>query len=504
MNKKCKMCDNAVINKRTYCSNDCKYADPELNAKRAKTDKNDSNTHTVCKLCGWKSKDPKNLSGALSRHLNSKHNILSTDYIQYFDEFESEFVEYWQCPLCDWKSKDLTNKSGWITSHIKSHNISENDFYIQYPKLKIQTDKLSKRELSPEKTIECKICGKRMLSFSNSHAKTHGITVKEYKEKYGLDTIISEYTKNNLVKCGGTKKQNFTSNQEIEITTYIQSLGIQIISPYRIQTTEIDIYLPEYNIGIEYNGLYWHSELNGKSQNYHLNKTQFANKFGIHLIQIFEDEWLYKSDIIKSKILNLLHKTPTIIYARKCIIKEISASQASEFMIINHLQGYANSNIKLGAFYGSDLISVMTLSEPRIALGKSSNNNFYELTRFANKIYHNNVGIFSKFIKYININYTNISEIHSFGDIRYVDINNNVYLRNNFIHSSTSRPNYWYMYRHQNRQHRYNFRKNALPKKLTNFDKTLSEWENMKNNHYDRIWDCGNYKYILKFERDEK
>lgn len=56
------------------------------------------------------------------------------------------------------------------------------------------------------------------------------------------------------------------------------------------------------------------------------------------------------------------------------------------------------------------------------------------------------------------------------------------------------------MYRHQYRQHRYNFRKNVLKTKLPNFDNTLSEWENMQNNHYDRIWDCGNYKYILNIK----
>lgn len=497
MFKKCKICDSSVESHRIYCSNECKYADPELNAKRSRKDKNDTNTHLICKLCGWKSKDPKNLSGGVTKHLTTKHNISTNNYMDHFNEFVPDTIKYWECPLCDWKSKDLTNKSGWITIHIKSHNISENDFYLKYPELKIQTDKLSKRELEPEKSIICKICGKRMLSFSNSHAKTHGITVKEYKEKYGLDTIISEYTKNNLVKCGGTKRQNFTSKQELEITDYIKSLNVKIVQSHKLQTVEIDIFLPEYNIGIEYNGLYWHSELNGKTQNYHINKTIFANKFGIHLIQIFEDEWLYKSDIIKSKILNLLNKTPFKVYARKCIIKEITASQASEFMNINHLQGYANSNIKIGAFYNNQLISVMTLSEPRIALGKSKNSDFYELTRFANKLYYSNVGIFSKFIKYIKNNYEYINEIHSFGDARYVNINNNVYLKNDFKYTYTTKPNYWYMYRHQNRQHRYNFRKNILKSKLPKFDNTLSEWENMQNNHYDRIWDCGNYKYIL-------
>jgi len=56
---------------------------------------------------------------------------------------------------------------------------------------------------------------------------------------------------------------------------------------------EVGIYLPEYKIGIEFNGLYWHSELY-KEKNYHLNKTEECEKQGVELIHIFEDERIYK------------------------------------------------------------------------------------------------------------------------------------------------------------------------------------------------------------------
>ena len=91
----------------------------------------------------------------------------------------------------------------------------------------------------------------------------------------------------------------------------------RIISPY-----EIDIYLPEKKLAFEFNGLYWHNELN-KSNDYHLMKTNMCEAQGIHLIHIYEDNWLYKQEIVKSMILNLLGKSERIL-ATKCEIKEVS------------------------------------------------------------------------------------------------------------------------------------------------------------------------------------
>lgn len=106
--------------------------------------------------------------------------------------------------------------------------------------------------------------------------------------------------------------------KDIQITVNSRS----IIHPY-----ELDIYLPEYNIAIEYNGLYWHSEDNIQDKNYHLNKLLLCEKKGIRLIQIFEDEWLYRQHIVKSRIKHILGKNKEVsLGARECYIKEINVS----------------------------------------------------------------------------------------------------------------------------------------------------------------------------------
>jgi very-short-patch-repair endonuclease len=75
----------------------------------------------------------------------------------------------------------------------------------------------------------------------------------------------------------------------------------QIISPL-----ELDFYIPEHNLAIEVNGLYWHSEENGKDQNYHINKTKLCQEQNISLIHIFEDEFKDWENV-KLKLHNIIN-----------------------------------------------------------------------------------------------------------------------------------------------------------------------------------------------------
>ena len=70
----------------------------------------------------------------------------------------------------------------------------------------------------------------------------------------------------------------------------------------------------------------------------------------------------------------------------------------------------------------------------------------------------------------------------------------NLYDKLGFKKVSEGYPNYWYLIR-DHREYRFNWRKSSLKKKLSNFDPTLSEYQNMLNNGYDRIWGCGSLKY---------
>jgi len=265
---------------------------------------------------------------------------------------------------------------------------------------------------------------------------------------------------------------------------------------------EIDIYLPELKMGIECNGLYWHSD-KYKDNNYHLDKLNLCHEKGIRLIQIFEDEWVSKKNILKSKIKHILglNSSKGKIYARKCTIKEIDSSIKNNFLDEYHIQGKDSSKIKLGLFYDEILVSVMTFSKLRICLGqKNQNTNLYELSRFATKRKYVIVGGFSKLLSYFKKKYE-FEGIVTYADLRYSSFEGNLYEVNGFKLSHQSKPNYWYFYKNSNiikREHRFNYRKNNLKKLFPEiYDDKLSEKEIMKTAGYVRIYDCGCLVYRL-------
>lgn len=260
---------------------------------------------------------------------------------------------------------------------------------------------------------------------------------------------------------------------------------------------EVDLYIPDKKIGIEIGSNYWHSEILGnKNKQYHLLKLTSCLNLGINLIQIFEDEWILKKDIVKARIRHILNLDSSKIYARDCIVKDIDFIIARDFLEKHHIQGMGSGNqICLGAFYKDELISVMTFGKLRRIMGyKSAEPDVVEMIRFCTK--GSVIGIAGKLIKHM-INTRSVRKIISYADRRWS--NGNLYKKLGFKLVSEGTPNYWYLQKSKFllRIHRFVFRKSELHKKLPLFDESLSEWENMKNNGYDRIWDCGSLKFEL-------
>jgi DNA-directed RNA polymerase subunit RPC12/RpoP len=487
------MCINEIPEFRTYCSDKCKHSDSELNAKRIRKTKNDKSKKLKCNMCGKEISDVINSGGHATKHLRDIHGIHESDYMKYYSIIDYiDASTKWKCPECNWESKDINNMSGWITVHVKKHYTSILEFNEKYPELQLHSIKSNILDIQKNSNIQCEICGEKLLIISNSHLKLHGITQKQYKKKYG--NIVSDISISKLVKCGGTKSASFRSKGEIEICEELISKGYNVLPSYKKLGPEIDIFIPDKNIGIEFNGLYWHSELNGKDKKYHLRKSEYYEQKNVQLIHIFEDEWNNKKDIVLSRLLHLLSSKSKSYYARKCIIKSISSSEKNKFLNLNHLQGTDKSTIYYGAYFNDILVSVMTFSKPRISLGnKTSKLGEFELVRFCNLLNTNVVGIFSRFISKFIKDYTP-SKISTYADRRFSSITN-VYSKNRFRFSGYTSPNYFYMLKYGKRLHRYNFTKHKILSIGGNIN--YSEWENMQMLGYDRIWDCGSLKYEL-------
>jgi len=279
---------------------------------------------------------------------------------------------------------------------------------------------------------------------------------------------------------------------EKEIETYIKSLGVEnILICDRQFGWELDIYLPDYNLAIEANGVLWHSESKGnKSANYHVKKTNVCKDNGISLLHIQDNEWLdeTKRNIWKSVISSKIGNVQNKIFARKTKIVQISSKEGEEFFANNHLQGGIRSSIVYGLLSSDELVCVMSFSKTRF--DKSAD---YELVRFCNKLNTTVVGGASRLLSNFKKNVG--GAIVSYANRRWSD--GGLYDTLGFDYVHTSNPGYQYTLNYHDMMSRIRFQKHKLKDKLELFDENLSEWENMKNNGYDRIWDCGNLKYIM-------
>ena len=295
-----------------------------------------------------------------------------------------------------------------------------------------------------------------------------------------------------LYGCGCRLCGKSASNPENEIYDYIIGLigTCEVVRNNRklLDGHEIDIYIPSLKIGFEYDGLYWHSEAEGKFKDYHISKTENANSKGIRLIHIFEDEWLEHKEIILNKIKHIIGKdSASVIGARKCSVTVISNDNAKQFLERYHIQGYANSTLYYGAFYSGELVGVMSFL-------KEHDGN-WNLTRFATNFKYRLPGLANKILKNFIVD-NNPNEIKTFLDRRWGTAQDNVYTKMGFKLVDTLKPDYSYIKGHT-RYHKFGFRKQILHKKY-GLPLTMTEKQMCDKLGFHRIWNCGLFKYVWK------
>lgn len=276
----------------------------------------------------------------------------------------------------------------------------------------------------------------------------------------------------------------------------------QVITPY-----EIDLYLPDYHIGIECNPTATHnSSINFFSKDklpvapkYHRMKTELCENKGIFLFHIFGYEWTHRKDVIISMLQNLLGRNEYRIFARNTTIKPVNSNTARTFLNQNHRQGYASAKISLGLFAEDELVSLMTFDKMRHTIGKYSEDCF-ELVRFCSKQNTSVIGAASKLFAHFLAEY-NPKEIISFSDRAHT--RGNLYRKLGFTEITRSTPNYvWVRLSNDMAYHRMN----AQTRNIKNFlhddtiDTSKSESEIMVEHGFVKVYDSGTitWKYSQK------
>jgi len=339
------------------------------------------------------------------------------------------------------------------------------------------------------KTDEFKIKAKQY--YLTKYGVEHQLNVEEIKEKikntcfirYGYTTYLNtEHSR------GCIKKYN-RSSYEDEICNWLSELNIEYIKSDRsiLNPLMLDIYLPSINLAIEFNGLYWHSEL-FKDKDYHLNKTRNCKLKNIQLIHIWEDDWKNRKEVLKSIISNKLNLIKEKVWARKCEIKSVNNKDTSNFLNTNHLQGYTRFSDSIGLYYNNELVSLMCFGW-RSTNGKRE----YELIRFCNKIGTNIIGAASKLFKYFLNSHLEVDNIVSYADRSVFD--GGLYEKLGFEWIRHSGVNYWWVV-NGIRKHRFNYNKKKLVS--LGYDQSKTEVEIMHEMGNYRIFGCGQDRYVYK------
>ena len=486
-------------------------------------------THYVVydKKTGFESTDIGNRGGILTSYIEQEYGIPTPSLHErqmYYRRTGNYWWEQWlkvklvkdketkKCPYCDWTTTDLDNKSGAFEVHLRNdHNMTvkehlekhpeDNDYFRKFNRLTQRLNSLN----DIHNYVICPICGERFGKLNETHTRfAHKMDWKEFKEKYPDTKIVSDslneknienYKLSNL----NLPKNRFISKYERQIQDFLDCYNIKYEANRQILIgREIDILIPSLKIGIEFNGLKFHSEFFGKKDRmYHLNKTRECNAKGYSLIHIFEDEFVLHEEIVFEKLKHILHigyENYPKIYACKCVIKEIYKNEAMLFLEKYHIQGFVSSTLYLGAYYNDELVSVMTFK-----LGNMKSPE-WELTRFASKSGYIYCGIGGKMFKYFVKKFNPII-VYSYADRRWtLNKNENLYTKLGFELDSETPPDYTYYNERVDRYrrfHKFGFRKQILHKKY-GLPLTMTETEMTRELGYDRVWNCGLFKYVWK------
>lgn len=335
----------------------------------------------------------------------------------------------------------------------------------------------------------------KLLDFINTKYTACKPTIKELVLDLGVNEAsigrkIKEYNMYQYISF-----DTYSSSYEKEIMQFIKSIcNYTIITNSRsiIPPHEIDIYIPEKKLAIEFNGSYWHSNI-FKEKRYHQIKSIECVKHNIRLIHIFEYEWRDKEqqNKLKQLICDIL-STKKVVYARDTELKVVNEEDTKDFLNKYHLQGYAQSSVNLGLYHENELLAIMTFGTPRF-----DNSTDYELIRLAYKSGYTITGGTNKLFKYfINTYCKGGSTIISYCDLS--KFTGNTYLSIGMETEGITEPNYvWFNPSNLDLLTRYQTMKSKLIKKGLGEDKQTED-EIMYNMNYFKIYNSGNIKFRLK------
>jgi hypothetical protein len=414
------------------------------------------------------------------------------------------------CPVCNTERKrerfqNMNEKRHEETYHLKNGF----DAYKQKVyKLTRESYRKHKKKINPHNYT-------RVLSGGDGYHLDHIISVRNSFDLGVPPEACADYRNLRMVKWKDNNKKWKRSSLNIpepylpyietsskdflkDVTNFIREHNFEKYKDFGKYM--LTLYCPKNNFGIYFADLKTNTEQIIGSKKYFKEMKDYFLSMDIKLLIIFEDEWKTNKSLVVAKILHYMGVSMEMrVHARNATIREISNKEKNDFLNKNHIQGTCVSQINLGAFFEDEdnleeyLGAVLTFSKPRVLMNKKKQDSgIYELARFATANHLRIPGIASKMMKHFERNYE-WKEIFSYADLRWSE--GNLYDVLDFKKEVINPPSYHYVIDGV-RKHRWGYRKDLLREKWPDkYDDTLTEYHNMLNMGYDRVWDCGTIKY---------
>lgn len=420
-------------------------------------------------------------------------------------EFKEEVVEYCRSHSCFEARKHFHTAIEAIYKILEEYNIPRRSHSEELKICKINyygsIENYNKHALEVYKKTSLDKYG------VDNYAKSEEFVIRSknsYIDRYGVDNPMkSDEVKNHLSEnvmnkygvpwfCMHSRARG-TSQSKVN-DKFFELLTDNFGTEYTIQREfvladksydfKVDKYLIEINPTPTHNSTWGPWNLEGIPKDYHYIKSKLAHDNNYQCICVWD--W----DNV-DKILELISKRDKV-FARNCVVKELTVDEARIFLDSHHLQGYVKDSIRLGLFYKENLVSVMTFGKPRY------NKKYqFELLRYCSIC--DVIGGAEKLFKFFIRNYS------PYSIISYCDLSKfkgDLYTRLGFVNTGCSIGKHWFNMktgRHitDNLLRQRGFDQ-LLGKEYGTFGKGTSNEQLMLEHEFVEIYDSGQATFVWK------
>jgi hypothetical protein len=405
--------------------------------------------------------------------------------------------------------------------------------------MKVHTEIQRYLRTNPDKQLTARERADRVSAFKwrdvfEALSKTkfiwRGVDVDLDKLSYGLDNIKDHHpiecscgkvffpSLYDIMRRGQTSCGCVNIKTQLELATYVKSLvgNLEVVVDDKTilgsrkpgyPPQHLDIYIPDRKLAIEYCGLRWHGQdiRPEHATERHRYKFQKAASKGVQLITIFEDEWLTGRHKVKARLKALFRVNDESIGARKCDIVSLERGVAKQFMEDHHIFNSIDGT-HYGLKYNGRLVASITVRPPggdRVPKG-SVKERTLDIVRFCVAGDISIPGGFSRLLGHIKKEHPGVDTYITYSDNRWSE--GELYQSVGFVKDREAAPSYTYFKLGSSgpRFHKTRFRRSRLARDWPNdihLLEKMSEWQFMRDHGYDRIWDCGHVRWLLKVEQ---